>query len=406
MFFRLFLAIPHFIWWGIWSIGVFFAAIAGWIAGLFTGQLPDGLHRFFCSYINYTAHLFAYVLIVANPYPEFVGTQGRYPVDARLPGAPAEQERWRIALRLVLAVPSWALAAALGGTGGGFSRGTGRSTNSAGYQSTGLSSATSVLGWGASVVTGKMPAGLRDAGGYVVGYWVQLLAYLLLVTDRYPNADPTALLASVAPPPVHPVHMVGDSEDLRRSRLTVFFRLPLVIPHLVWLGLWSILSLLLSIVQWLVTLIRGRPVAALHGFLSRWVRYGFHVYAFGALVANPFPAFGGRFGAYPLDLVLPEPGRQNRWKTLARGLLAIPALVVGGALGVALFVNAVLIWFAAMATGRAPEGLRNLSAYSLRYSGQTNAYLFFITDRYPHASPLEGAEEEPAEAPAAHDEAA
>ena len=29
-------------------------------------------------------------------------------------------------------------------------------------------------------------------------------------------------------------------------------------------------------------------------------------------------------------------------------------------------------------------------AYALRYLAQTNAYLFLLTDAYPHASPLEG----------------
>jgi hypothetical protein len=44
-----------------------------------------------------------------------------------------------------------------------------------------------------------------------------------------------------------------------------------------------------------------------------------------------------------------------------------------------------------MATGAAPWGLRNFSAYALRYASQVNAYVFLITEAYPHASPLEGA---------------
>ena len=36
----------------------------------------------------------------------------------------------------------------------------------------------------------------------------------------------------------HPVRITID-DDLRRSRLTVFFRLLLVIPHVVWLYLWG-----------------------------------------------------------------------------------------------------------------------------------------------------------------------
>ena len=400
VFFRLLLAIPHFIWWGFWTIAIFFVAIVGWLIALITGRLTGGLHRFFCKYINYTAHLFGYLLLVTNPYPEFVGDFGPLnALDIKLPDEPVAQARWKTLVRVAIALPSLFVAAALGGAGGGASRGSARSSNSAGFQSSGVSSVTSFLGWCVCVVKGQMPKGFRDTGGFVVGYWAQILAYLLLVTDRYPNADPTAMLHSVERPPVHSVHVVGDSEDLRMSRVTVFFRLPLVIPLLFWLVLWSVLAVLASIVQWLVTLIRGRPIDSFHRFLSRWIRFGFHVYAFGALVANPFPSFGGQFGLYPLDLVLPEPDRQNRWKTLFRGLLAIPAFLVSSALNVALVVNAILTWFAALVTGRAPEGLRNLSVFALRYAGQTNAYTFFLTDQYPHASPLEGADPEPEPAP-------
>jgi hypothetical protein len=396
VFFRLFLAIPHFIWWALWSIFVFLLAIVAWFVALFTGRLPGSIHRLFCSYIRYTTHLLGYLLLVANPYPEFTGgTSDPYPVDVRLP-EPEGLSRWKVLFRLILAIPALLISAVTGGGfGGSFSRGNNGRT--AGGQVTGLAEATAILGWFASVATGRMPPGLRDAGGFSIGYRAQLLAYLLLVTDRYPNSDPHVMLAGVEAPPVHPVHLEGDSSDLRRSRVTVFFRLPLVIPHLVWLGLWSVLALLAAILQWFVTLFAGRPARVFHRFLSSFVRYVFHVYAFGTLAANPFPAFTGKPGIYPLDLVLPEPARQNRWKTFFRLVLAIPAFLVDGALGAALFTAAVLTWFAALATGKAPEGLRNISAWALRYGGQLNAYLFLITDAYPHSSPLEGAEPEPGE---------
>jgi hypothetical protein len=35
----------------------------------------------------------------------------------------------------------------------------------------------------------------------------------------------------------HPIHLLL-SDDLKRSRLTVFFRLLLALPHMVWLSLW------------------------------------------------------------------------------------------------------------------------------------------------------------------------
>jgi hypothetical protein len=395
-FFRLILAIPHLVWVFLWSIAVFFAAIANWIVTLLAGTPPASLHRFLSSYVRYLAHLTAYLSLAANPYPGFVGEEGDYPIDIRLP-APEAQPRWTTFFRILLAIPALVLASTFGSTGQGFSS-TSKSSNGTGksfkYSAAGLGVVVGVLGWFAVLARGRMPKGLRDAGAYSVGYHAQALAYLLLVTHRYPNADPTAMLAGVERPPAHPVHLVGDAHDLRRSRVTVFFRLLLALPHLVWLALWSVAAFVVAILNWFATLFSGTPPASFHAFLSRYVRYGLHVEAFLYLAANPFPGFTGLPGSYPLDLELPARVRQNRWRTGFRIVLVFPAVLVSSALSSALFVAAVLTWFVALVRGSAPWGLRNLSAYALRYGSQVNAYFLLLTDAYPHASPLEGAQAE------------
>jgi hypothetical protein len=390
VFFRLLLAVPHFIWYGLWSIAVAVAAIIGWIAALATGKLPAPFHRFFAAYIRYSTHLFAYLSLVEEPYPPFSGPAGGYPFDVRLP-EPAPQARWRTLLRLVLGLPAIVLAAALGGVGSAAAQTRGSRNASAGAMVTGLLVGVAFLGWFASLFSGRMPRGLRDAGAYATGYRAQTLAYLLLVTERYPSSDAGAMLAAVEPPAPHPVRLGGGPADLRRSRVTVFFRLLLAIPHLVWLVLWGIVAVFAAIAQWFVTLFAGRPARPLHAFLSRFVRYTFHVYAFLTLAENPFPGFAGEHGRYPLELELPPPGRQNRWKTAFRVILVIPASILNSALGASLAVAAMLMWFVGLAKGSVPPGLRNLAAFALRYGGQVNAYLLLLTDAYPHASPLEGA---------------
>src|SRR6266566_3830998 len=206
VFFRLILAIPHLIWVFLGSIAIVFVAIATWVATLVRGRPPDSLHGWACAYVRYLSHLNAYLWLVANPYPGFVGEEGEYPVDVTLP-PPAPQSRWKTLLRVVLAIPAILLSLAIGGRfsfGGSFGRAGG--TNGRGYSSSfsgfsgGLATVSSVLGWFASVARGRMPKGLRDAGAYSVGYSAQVLAYLLFVTDRYPNADPTALLEGIEPP--------------------------------------------------------------------------------------------------------------------------------------------------------------------------------------------------------------
>ena len=182
------------------------------------------------------------------------------------------------------------------------------------------------------------------------------------------------------------------SDDLGRNRLTVFFRLILAIPHLVWIMLWGIVATVVLPVHWLATLIMGRPIDALHAFYEALVRYSLHVYAFILLTANPFPGFLGQAGTYPVDMERIPVEEQGRLGIGFRLFLAFPPLVLAGALttgggfnwGVAT-VCAVLAWFAILAVGSMPRGLRDLSAYGLTYTAQAYAYFFLLTARFPRS---------------------
>ncbi|MGH3048328.1 MAG: DUF4389 domain-containing protein, partial [Gaiellaceae bacterium] len=220
--------------------------------------------------------------------------------------------------------------------------------------------------------------------------------YLLLLTDRYPSSDPAEPPAS--PPPQPQTIRIAVDDDLRRSRLTILFRLLLFLPHLVWFLLWSIAAFFAVLVGWFVTLAAGRLPAGLHRFLAAYIRYGTHISAYVFIVANPFPGFTGTAGTYPVDLEVDPPARQSRWITLFRLFLAIPAWVVAGGLGSVLVTVGLLGWFAGLVTGRMPQGLRNLGAYAIRYNAQAHAYLYLLTDRYPYTGPWEWSPPEPADA--------
>jgi hypothetical protein len=330
----------------------------------------------------------AYVSLAAGPYPSFGGGDG-YPVDLEIVTSP-RQSRGRAVFRLVLAVPALLLAAALGG-GGSFGNvawvGAWRSDASwaGGWSLGGVAAAAAFLAWFASLARARMPLGLRDLIAYAVGYAAQAAGYLFLVTDRYPTSDP-ARVHPTAALPAHPVRL-ELADRLERSRLTVFFRLLLAIPHLIWLSLWTVLVIPVVLVAWLAALATGRVPTALHRFLAAWVRYGIHVFAFLFLIGGPFPGFVGADGSYPVGITIDPPQRQHRAVTLFRLWLAIPALILGGAYAGVAWLVGLLGWWAALFTGRMPEGLRNLGAVSLRYSAQVNAYVFLLTDRYPYASP-------------------
>jgi hypothetical protein len=179
----------------------------------------------------------------------------------------------------------------------------------------------------------------------------------------------------------HPIRLVV-TDDLRRNRLTVFFRLILAIPHLVWVTLWGIVAVLAAIANWFATLVNGQSPAGLHNFIATWLRYQTHVYSYVLLLADPFPGFGGQPG-YPIDLEIDPPQPQNRWTVAFRLILAIPAYIVSSILGYLNRALAIFSWFVALVMGRLPEGLRNFAAFAVRYEQQTTAYALLLTGRYP-----------------------
>lgn len=377
--FRLILAIPHFLWLAGWFSLATMVAIANWIATLISGVPSPMLHRFLAAYVRYAAHLAAYLTLAADPYPGFTGRPGSYPIDVEIP-EPGPQNRWVTGFRLLLALPAIALADTLVGFGSTAAGG--------GYTSAGLASTAAFLGWFYCLARGRMAEGLRNAAVYGIGYTAQVYGYLFFFTQRYPNSDPAAYeFANVYRS--DPIRLTV-SDDLQRSRLTTFFRLLLALPHLVWLLLWGIVAIFAALANGVVTVIRGTSPQGLHNFLAAYVRYQVHVLAYLLLVANPFPGFAGKAGSYPLDVEIDPPERQNRWVTGFRLFLAIPAFMLGSALGTAAWLAGLFSWFHGLFRAEVPRGLRNLGAYSLRYQAQLGGYLYLLTSRYPYSGPAAG----------------
>ena len=215
-----------------------------------------------------------------------------------------------------------------------------------------------------------------------------------------------------------PIRLIVRDDALERSRLTVFFRLFLAIPHLIWVTLWGIAAFFVGFANWISVLVQKEVPESLHGFVAGYLRYATHVGAYVFLAANPYPGFRGAPG-YAVDLEIDPPVQQGRWGGFFRLVLALPALAIAAALGGGLATGspgqsvqlssggrgggeaawssysfggaiaaaAVLGWFAIMALGRAPRGLRDLTAFGLGYGAQAGAYLLLVTPRYPTSDP-------------------
>jgi hypothetical protein len=163
VFFRLILAIPHFVWVTLWAVIAILAAIVNWFATLFTGRSPDGLHTFLATFLRYGTHVRAYVLLIADPFPGFTGKPG-YPIDLEV-DPPQPQSRLTVFFRIILAIPALFVANILSN----------------------LSQLLAVFSWFIALVTGRVPEGLRNFAVLALRFETQTYAYVLLLTDRYPS---------------------------------------------------------------------------------------------------------------------------------------------------------------------------------------------------------------------------
>ena len=111
--------------------------------------------------------MYAYLFMLADPYPPFSGAEG-YPVDLQV-ALPEPQSRWKTFFRIILAIPALIIAGVLR------------------Y----LGLAVAVIGWFASLFLGRMPKGLRDVGTWTLRVDQQTYAYTSLLTDKYPQFGPT-----------------------------------------------------------------------------------------------------------------------------------------------------------------------------------------------------------------------
>ena len=196
-------------------------------------------------------------------------------------------------------------------------------------------------------------------------------------------------MSSLPPPPPYaatpseyPVRIV-DHGDLSRSRLTVFFRLLLAIPHLIAVAVWGIAAAVVAIVNWFATLILGTSPEGMHGFLASFQRYSTAVNGYFYLLSDPWPPFSGAPGSYVLDLEVDPPARQHRLSVLFRAILVIPMYLVMYVLAYVLQLLVLVSWFVCLVLGRMPEGLQNTQLWLFRLQTRVTSYMLCLTSRYP-----------------------
>jgi 2-(1,2-epoxy-1,2-dihydrophenyl)acetyl-CoA isomerase len=161
---RWLLALPHLLVLGLWTYLLLPVGVVNWVIAVARGRPADGLTAWATRFVRLQTHVYAYVYLVADPYPPFRGWPGTYAVDLAV-DPPGPQARWKTLLRIVLVIPAYVLMTVLQ------------------Y----VLAAVALLGAVYALVLGRYPRGFRDLSAYSLRYTAQTWGYLLLLTDRYPT---------------------------------------------------------------------------------------------------------------------------------------------------------------------------------------------------------------------------
>ncbi len=188
------------------------------------------------------------------------------------------------------------------------------------------------------------------------------------------------------------------------SRLTTAFRLILVIPIAIVIGIltgsgtqyvqtsdgeWVQTSAggitgALFMATLLMILFRRRYPRWWFDFALELTRFATRVAAYMALLTDTYPSTVDQ-QSVSLDIEYPDVERDlNRWLPLVKWFLAIPHYVVLIFLAIGAFFAVVIAWFAILFTGRYPRGLFDYVVGVARWGLRVNAYAYLLTtDRYP-----------------------
>ncbi|RZD55738.1 DUF4389 domain-containing protein [Streptomyces albidoflavus] len=185
-----------------------------------------------------------------------------------------------------------------------------------------------------------------------------------------PSAPPERLPQLDIPPP-------GP-----QRRLTVFFRLPLLVPHFVVLFFLHIAAWFATIATWFAALATARVPDPLYRFLAGYLGWATRVDAEAMLLVDRYPPFALHAPGYPVRVEVTG-DRLNRLAVLFRLILLIPALIVQALASSGWWALGLIWWLIVLVMGRVPQPLFEASAAVLRFRMRTGAYAMMLTPAYP-----------------------
>jgi hypothetical protein len=195
------------------------------------------------------------------------------------------RDRLTCAFRLILAVPHLLLVGSPAALAISFAWPSGRRPHLQWGTATGVLGAVAavcaLIAWFAILFSGRYPDGLWALAVYYLRWRVRAGAYLALLRDEYPPFGD-------AP---YPAALRIDPQPAERDRLSVAFRVFLLIPQLIVIWLLGVGWILTSIVAWFIILCTATYPAPLYRYGVGILRWSTRVEAYLLLLHDEYPPF-------------------------------------------------------------------------------------------------------------------
>lgn len=182
----------------------------------------------------------------------------------------------------------------------------------------------------------------------------------------------------------YPVAYEADYVE-ERSRLSNFFRLLLVIPHLFVGMVVGVAGMFTVPAAWFAVVFTGRYPQGLYDFNAGLLRWSTRLTAYLSLLTDRFPPWWiDEAPEYPVRVLIAPPKAQySRAKALLRIFLMIPPYILVYVLSIVWQLAAIAAWFVTVVTGRQPRGLQGALNMYLLYNTPFMAYMFLMTEDWP-----------------------
>ena len=141
-----------------------------------------------------------------------------------------------------------------------------------------------VAAWFVILFTGNLPQGMAEFLGKSLKLGTRVNGYIYLLTDKYPafSMDDDA---------AYPVHAGVVAQLEGRNRLTVLFRLIMILPHAIILYFLQVVLRIVGLFAWVAALVTGSVPLGLHGFIAGMLRWQHRVSAYAFLLTDEYPPF-------------------------------------------------------------------------------------------------------------------